>query len=120
MMFMWAILIGFWFSPVPNSISVVWKIILCALLNFLPAWALWAFSISVWTGYQTLGLKCGLITGILLSAFFAFNAIQKVTYHGDAIAATIHRELAFPFCLLTFICLVWKFWKQFIPKKTIR
>ena len=36
MLFMWALLLGAWFSPVPNSVAVVWKIILGALQNVLP------------------------------------------------------------------------------------
>ena len=120
MLFMWALLTGAWFSPVPNSIAVVWKMILGALLNVLPAWALWALSVSVWTERQNLAIKVGLTIGTLFSAYFVFNATQKATYHGDPIAAAIHRELAFQFCLLTFVCLVWELWKQFKPNKTSR
>jgi hypothetical protein len=118
MLFMWALLIGAWFSPVPNSAAVVWEIILSALLNILPAWALWALSVSVWTEHQNMALKGGLIIGTLFSAFFVFNAAQKATYHGDPTASAINQELALPFCLLTFVCLIWELGKQFKPKKT--
>lgn len=118
MLFMWAMLIGAWFSPVPNSLAIVWKIILLGLLNVLPAWALWALSICVWTERQNLALKFGLIIGTLISAFFIFNTAQKATYHGDPIAATIRQELALPFCLLTFACLIWELGRQFKSKKT--
>ncbi len=37
MMFMWALLIGVWFMPVPSSVAAEWKTIFVAVLNILPA-----------------------------------------------------------------------------------
>lgn len=77
MLFMWALLIGAWFSPVPNSVAVVWKMILGALLNVLPAWALWALSVSVWTERQNLAIKVGLTIGTLFSAFLSSMPLKR-------------------------------------------
>jgi H+/Cl- antiporter ClcA len=120
MMFMWALLIGMWFMPVPNSVATSWKIIFVALLNILPAWALWALAVSVWTERQGPAIKGGLAIGALLGAYFAFRATQQATYDEDPTAAAIRQELTLPFCLLTVACFIWELRRQFKAKNNQR
>lgn len=116
MIFIYALLLGTLFIPVPNSVVVIWKILLFALLNIPPAWALWALCVTTWTEHQNLAIKVGLIIGILFIAVFAFNAAQHTTHHGNPIAVTIRQVVALPFFMLTFACLAWELRKQFKVK----
>lgn len=120
MMFMWALLIGVWFMPVPSSVAAEWKTIFVAVLNILPAWALWALAVSVWTERQGPAIKGGLAIGAFLGAYFAFRAIQQPTYHGDPTAAAIRQELMLPFCLLTVVCVIWELRRQLKRKNNQR
>ena len=117
MILMWMLLIGAWFSPVPSSFGVALKVVLSCLLNILPIWVLWAFSVSVWSERRTFPLKAGLVLGALFSAFMVMKAVQWAMQQ-ESSATAFNLEVKLPFCLLTFFCVAYELWKQFRRKHT--
>lgn len=117
MIFGWALLIGVLFGSSPPSFALLLIIFVNALLCVMPAWALWALSVSTWTERQDWAVKVGLCVGTLFCGILIFRAAQKAPYHGDPITAYIHDSLTLPFCLLTLGCFVWELWKQFKPRR---
>lgn len=118
MIFMWVLIIGALFGPVAESIAVAGRLILAGLMNALLAWALFTFSVSIWTERQHWALRAGIMIGVALCSVMVFKSVNAMINPDASIAVFFYRKLTLPFCLLTLACLLWELWRQFRPLKT--